>query len=316
MWLAWFASHCAEGFADLSRRGGHEDQVEHWERRARELKQAADNAAWDGAWYMRAFDDDGQPWGSQECDECRIDSIAQSWSVLAGGPDRDRGRQAMRSASEWLVDRELRLVRLLTPPFDRTPRDPGYIRAYPPGVRENGGQYTHAATWLGMAQAKLGNGEEAYRIFDLINPIRRCASREDAERYRAEPYVMPADVGGAAPFEGRAGWTWYTGAAAWSWRLGVEAILGLELVGGALHIAPCLPKGWGRFRARLRGPAGAISLRIDDPEGLGTGAVEITVNGHAHSSATVEFPTDGATVEVTARLRVEPAKGRPPACDL
>ncbi|WGT51329.1 GH36-type glycosyl hydrolase domain-containing protein [Thioclava nitratireducens] len=316
VWLAWFASHCAEGFADLSRRGGHEDQVEHWERRARELKQAADNAAWDGAWYMRAFDDDGQPWGSQECDECRIDSIAQSWSVLAGGPDRDRGRQAMRSASEWLVDRELRLVRLLTPPFDRTPRDPGYIRAYPPGVRENGGQYTHAATWLGMAQAKLGNGEEAYRIFDLINPIRRSASREDAERYRAEPYVMPADVGGAAPFEGRAGWTWYTGAAAWSWRLGVEAILGLELVGGALHIAPCLPKGWGRFRARLRGPAGAISLRIDDPEGLGTGAVEITVDGHAHSSATVEFPTDGATVEVTARLRVEPAKGRPPACDL
>ena len=308
VWLAWFAAHCAEGFADLAQCGGYDDQVEHWQRRAIELKRAAEGAAWDGAWYVRAFDDDGQPWGSKDCDECRIDSIAQSWSVLAGAPDRGRVKQALNSATEWLVDGDLRLVRLLTPPFDHTPRDPGYIRAYPPGVRENGGQYTHAATWLGMALAKLGDGDAAYRIFDLINPIRRSATREDAERYRADPYVMPADVGGAAPFEGRAGWTWYTGAAAWSWRLGIEAILGLELLGGALHIAPCLPKGWGGYRARIRGPSGTIALRVEDPAGLGSGSVEVTVDGSVHPDATIEFPTDGTTLEVTVRLSGQPGE--------
>ncbi|MFC2968231.1 GH36-type glycosyl hydrolase domain-containing protein [Acidimangrovimonas pyrenivorans] len=309
VWLAWFAAHCAEGFADLAAGAGREELVEHWRHRAQDLKQAADRSAWDGAWYVRAFDDDGQPWGSKDCDECRIDSIAQSWSVLAGGPDQDRAEQALRSASHWLIDPELRLVRLLTPPFDRTPRDPGYIRAYPPGVRENGGQYTHAATWLGMAFAERGAGDEAYRVFDLINPIRRSASVEEAARYRAEPYVIPADVGGAAPFEGRAGWTWYTGAAAWSWRLGIEAVLGLQLVDGALQIAPCMPKGWGGYRARIRGPAGDIALRVEAPEGVGSGPVELTVNGQRSPGATVTFPTDGSTAEITVQLRAARDQG-------
>lgn len=169
------------------------------------------------------------PWGAVENIECQIDSIAQSWAVLADAPDKTRAEQAVRAAAERLIDRDRRLVRLLTPPFDKTPRDPGYIRAYPPGVRENGGQYTHAAAWLAWAFVKLGDGDAAYDIFDLVNPLKRGATREEAQSYRGEPYAIPADIGGAGPFEGRAGWTWYTGAAGWVWRLGVEGILGLEL---------------------------------------------------------------------------------------
>ena len=310
VWLGWFAAHCAEGFADLAMRMGRDELIEHWQQSARSLKQAVDRSAWDGDWYIRAFDDDGLPWGSKECDECRIDSISQSWAVLAGSPERARAEQAVRSAEEKLVDPDRRLVRLLIPPFEQTPRDPGYIRAYPPGVRENGGQYTHAATWLGIAHAGLGDGDAAHRIFDLINPLRRSAMQEAADGYRAEPYVMPADVGGAAPFVGRAGWTWYTGAAAWSWRLGVEAILGLELRDGALHIAPCLPKGWGEYRARIRGPKGAIALDVRDPDRTGNGSPVLQVNGRAYSGGTVAFPTDGSTTEVAVRLSVRPRADR------
>ncbi|KAA9007140.1 cellobiose phosphorylase [Histidinibacterium aquaticum] len=294
VWLAWFAAHCGKAYADLADRVGRTEEAAAWRASATDLQQAAERAGWDGAWYRRAFDDEGEPWGSSVNTECRIDSIAQSWAVLSGAPDAPRAEAAVRSAASHLIDPEHRLVRLLAPAFDKTPRDPGYIRAYPPGIRENGGQYTHAATWLGLAFARLGQGEEAYRVFDLINPIRRSATERDMQLYRGEPYVMPADVGGAPPFEGRAGWTWYTGAAAWSWRLAVEGILGLELRDGQLHIAPCLPEAWEGYRATVRGPGGAIS-------------VEVRQVGRRHAEAseavggpgrTVEFPTDGTTREV------------------
>ena len=177
---------------------------------------------------------------------------------------------------------------LLTPPFDRTPRDPGYIRAYPPGIRENGGQYTHAATWLGLAFAALGDGDRAYEVFDLINPVRRSATPADIARYRGEPYIMPADVGGAAPFEGRCGWTWYTGAAAWAWRLAVEGVLGLELREGRLRVAPCLPEGWAGYRAIVRGPDGAIEVTVS---ALG--------DGSRLTGETFDFPADGTTIRVS-----------------
>lgn len=302
VWLAWFAAVCADGFADLAMRVERAELADHWRHRAGALRRAADRAGWDGAWYMRAFDDDGLPWGSAACDECRIDSISQSWAVIAGSDAADRAAQAMRSAEAMLVDHRLRLVRLLTPPFDQTPRDPGYIRAYPPGVRENGGQYTHAATWLGIAQAGLGDGEGAYRIFDLINPVRRSSDPDQVARYRGEPYSMPADVGGAPPFEGRAGWTWYTGAAAWAWRLGVEAILGLELRDGRLRIAPCLPGGWGGYSAEIAGPKGRIALRVEDPDGLGGGMAELKVDGSLAPGNTVDFPTDGSVRQVVLRI--------------
>ena len=207
-----------------------------------------------------------------------------------------------------LVREDQRLIRLLWPPFHQTNRDPGYIKAYPPGIRENGGQYSHAAAWLGLALAGLGDGDGAWRAFDIINPIRRSASRGDAEHYRTEPYVLAADVASVAPHIGRGGWTWYTGAAAWTWRLGVEAMLGLRLRGGELLIDPCLPKEWGLARAELRGPKGTLAIVIEDPEHLGQGAVDMTVGGVAASGATVAFPTDGSVREVRVRLRQKPHK--------
>ncbi len=303
VWLAWFAATCAEAFADLAGEVGRHDLDDLWRARADDLRRAADAAGWDGAWYARAFADDGLPWGSKESEECQIDSISQSWAALADGPSPERTGAAVNAATDRLVDRETRLVRLLTPPFDRTLRDPGYIRAYPPGVRENGGQYTHAAAWLGLAHARLGHGDLAYEIFDLINPIRRSDSLNEAEFYRGEPYVLAADVRGAGPGTGQAGWTWYTGAAGWSWQLAVEGILGLSLQHGAVRIAPRIPTSWGEAMVRINGPEGGLIVTIEDPERVGTGHVELAVDGHPAEGDCIAIPTDGTERRVTARLR-------------
>ncbi|WP_157672210.1 GH36-type glycosyl hydrolase domain-containing protein [Chelatococcus sp. GW1] len=303
VWLAWFAAVCADTFAGLASETGRNDLHDIWKARADDLRRTADAAGWDGAWYARAFADDGLPWGSKESDECQIDSISQSWAALAGGPSPDRSAMAVAAATERLVDHDARLVRLLTPPFDRTPRDPGYIRAYPPGVRENGGQYTHAAAWLGLAHARLGDGDESYRIFDLINPIRRAGDRSEAELYRAEPYVVPADVRGAGPGIGQAGWTWYTGAAGWTWQLAVEGILGLSLQRGAVRIAPRLPRSWGGAEVRVKGPDGTLVVTIEDPDRIGGGRVELAVEGRPLDGDCIALPTGGIERRVTARLR-------------
>ena len=302
IWLAWFAAVCADTFSKLASEVDRDDLAGLWSGRAADLRLAADTEGWDGDWYARAFADDGLPWGSKESEECRIDSISQSWSALGGSPSPKRTATAIASATEHLVDQDARLVRLLTPPFDRTPRDPGYIRAYPPGVRENGGQYTHAAAWLGLANARLGDGDEAYRIFDLINPIRRTDDPAGAALYRGEPYVLAADVRGAEPGIGQAGWTWYTGAAGWTWQLAVEGILGLTLRRGDVRIAPCLPRHWGGAQAVVKGPDGTLAITIEDPEGLGTGLVEITVDGNQIQGDVVAFPAGGGQANVTARL--------------
>ncbi len=303
IWLAWFAATCAETFANLAKDFGRNDLDTLWRACADDLRRAANTSGWDGAWYMRAFADDGLPWGSKDSDECQIDSISQSWAALADGPSLERNLAAVTAATDHLVDHDERLVRLLTPPFDRTPRDPGYIRAYPPGVRENGGQYTHAAAWLGLAHARLGNGDMAYRIFDLINPIRRTEDLDGVKLYRGEPYVLAADVRGAGPDTGRAGWTWYTGAAGWSWQLAIEGILGLSLQRGAVRIDPRIPTSWGGARARINGPDGALIVTIEDPEHIGTGRVELEIDGQPVDGDCIAIPAGGITLCVTARLR-------------
>lgn len=303
VWLAWFAAACADAFAKLALEAERSDLDAFWRSRADDLRRAADTAGWDGEWYVRAFADDGLPWGSKICDECQIDSISQSWSALADGPSHERTVRALAAATGRLVDPENRLVRLLAPPFDRTPRDPGYIRAYPPGVRENGGQYTHAAAWLGLAHARLGDGDRAYEIFDLINPIRRTTNLADTDLYRAEPYVLPADVRGADPGVGAAGWTWYTGAAGWAWQLAVEGILGVSLHRGDIRISPRLPKSWGRAMIRVNGPGGSLKITIEDPENLGSGRVEIAVDGIPVDGDCVALPSNGVTRNVAVRLR-------------
>jgi cyclic beta-1,2-glucan synthetase len=303
VWLAWFAAATADGFADLAEGAGRGVVAGLWRSRAVQLREAADAAGWDGAWYKRAFDDEGLPWGSAENDECRIDSIAQSWSVLSGSDPAPHSGEAMDSLARHLIDPEARLVRLLTPPFDRTPRNPGYIRAYPPGVRENGGQYTHGAAWAGLAYSALADGDRAYAVFDIINPVRRTETGEKTALYRAEPYVLPGDVLGAAPHTGRAGWTWYTGAAAWTWKLGVEGILGIRIVDGKLDLRPCLPRHWPRAEATLLLPGkGRMRITIEKREDLATGAPRLEVDGVHWDGGLIPFPQEGGTRDVRVRV--------------
>ncbi|WP_112322260.1 GH36-type glycosyl hydrolase domain-containing protein [Oceanibium sediminis] len=302
VWLAWFQIATVGLFAPLARDAGRPDDAERWETHARKLEQALSDQAWDGEWYLRAFDDDGQPWGASRNEECRIDLIAQAWSVLSGLPADARARAALNAAEAELVDPKARLIRLLTPPFDKTDRDPGYIHAYPPGIRENGGQYTHAAAWLGAAHAALGDGERAWRVFDLINPIRRSASLPDATHYRREPYVLPGDVSGVGEQTGRGGWSWYTGSAGWAFQLGLSGILGISPRPGAVHIAPCLPRKWGGARVRLSGANGCLDITIEDPERVGHGTVRISRDGKPMTGEQVPYPGPGRTSAVLVRL--------------
>jgi cyclic beta-1,2-glucan synthetase len=215
-----------------------------WEAHADSVRQAIERDGWDGAWYRRGQFDDGTLLGSASSAECQIDSIAQSWAVLSGAARPDRATQAMQSMTDRLIRPDLAL--LFAPPFDSSMPDPGYIKGYPPGLRENGGQYSHAAMWAILAQTALGNGDAAGALFALANPINHTRNPADVGRYKVEPYVIAADVYSVAPHEGRGGWTWYTGSAAWMYRAGIEGILGLTRHGALMRFAPCLPKAWPR----------------------------------------------------------------------
>jgi cyclic beta-1,2-glucan synthetase len=233
--------------------------------------------------------------GSRRSRECTIDSIAQSWAVISSAAEPVRARAAVRAASKALILEEDRLVLLLRPPFDSALHDPGYIRAYPPGVRENGGQYTHAASWLGWALVELGDGAAAEHLFRLLNPLLRAGSPEACARYGVEPYVLAADVYGRPPWIGRGGWTWYTGAAAWTYRLGVEGILGLRREAGRLRVDPCSPPYWGGFEAWVHEGDAELHVIVEDPDGVGKGVVSMSMDGVtlASTGALLEASTPG-----------------------
>ena len=303
VWLGWFLCSTMNGFATLCERVGEGAEAEAWRKRAASLGTKIESCAWDGDWYVRAFHDDGSLVGSATERECSIDSIAQSWAVLSGAGDPKRARHALRSADERLVREEDRLLLLLTPPFDTTVHDPGYIRSYPPGVRENGGQYTHAATWLGWAYAKLSDGQRAERVFRLLNPVLRTCTHAESDRYRVEPYVLAGDVYASAPWVGRGGWTWYSGAAAWTWRLGVEGILGLRKEDGMLRIDPCIPPTWKGFEAWLRVGKQEVHVTVENPDAVSTGVATITLDGAPlDSSRIVLDPGATGTREVRVCL--------------
>ncbi|MCB9708501.1 MAG: cellobiose phosphorylase [Myxococcales bacterium] len=280
VWLAWFLCATMNRFADVCESAQSTPaEASEWRVRAESLRAAIEASAWDGGWYVRAFHDDGSLVGSKTERECTIDSIAQSWAVLSAVGDEERAKIAMRAAEEQLVREKDRLVLLLRPPFDVTVHDPGYIRSYPPGVRENGGQYTHAATWLGWAHAALGDGHGAARIFDLINPILCTQSLVDSERYRAEPYVLAGDVYSNKSWVGRGGWSWYTGSAAWAYRLGIEAILGLRKENGQLCIDPCIPPEWKGFEAWIRLGVEEVHIVVENPDAVSRGISSIMLDG-------------------------------------
>lgn len=279
VWLAFFLYDVLTHFADLARRQNDPAAVEQCEQAARMLQANLEKHGWDGRWYRRAYFDDGEVLGSASSPECRIDALPQSWSVLSGAGQEDRAEMAMQSVLEHLVDWNLGVIRLFTPPFDQAPWDPGYIKGYVPGVRENGGQYTHAAVWVTMAAAALRQSETAWRLFHTINPIAHGDTPERIDRYKVEPYVVAADVYTAQGHEGRGGWTWYTGSAAWMYHLLTDTLLGLRLEVDRLRLEPVLPPGWKGYTIHYRyrntvyhikvsvaGPAtwNVRSVRVDD----------------------------------------------------
>ena len=296
VWLGWFLDANLRRFADIAEARGDLRSASEWRRAARELRESLEAEAWDGDWYRRAYFDDGTPLGSSSNPECRIDSIAQSWSVIHGGARSDRAQRAMASVEEYLVHRGDGLVLLFTPPFNDWDVDPGYIKGYLPGVRENGGQYTHAAIWSVIAFATLGDGDRAGELFSLLNPINHASTRAGVHRYRVEPYVAAADVYSQPPHVGRGGWTWYTGAAGWMYRAGVEWILGFRLRGTHLVIDPCVPRVWGEFEITFRYHSSRYEIRVTNPDGVNTGVAHLRVDDATVDPASeIELIDDGAT---------------------
>jgi cyclic beta-1,2-glucan synthetase len=298
VWLAWFQCDVLRAFAELCLLRGDVAAAERYRRRAEAYATAVERTAWDGDWYRRAYYDDGAPLGSAQNTECQIDAIAQSWAVLSGAGDATRSRQAMAAVLRKLVRPEERLILLFTHPFDRTPRDPGYIKGYLPGIRENGGQYTHAAIWTAWALAELGQGTAAGELLRLLNPVLQADTPEKAQVYRVEPYVVCADIYGVAPHLRRGGWTWYTGSAAWLYRLGIERVLGLRKRGAFLEIDPVIPAAWNGFELDYRHGQATYRLRVRNPEGCERGVRHITLDGAPLPEARIPLRDDGGEHEV------------------
>ncbi|MDC8016091.1 GH36-type glycosyl hydrolase domain-containing protein [Tahibacter soli] len=284
VWMGWFLIGVIDAFAPLAEERGDGESAQRWRAHRTKLAQALDAHAWDGAWYRRAYFDDGTPLGSAANDECRIDLIAQAWAVLSGAAPA-RAAQALASADAHLVDREAKLVRLLAPPFEHAEPHPGYIRGYPPGVRENGGQYTHAAMWHAIAHARLGHGDEALRMLQCANPIARSGDAKGAARYRIEPYAVAGDIYAVEPHTGRGGWSWYTGAAAWFYVAAIEEILGLRVRHGRLHIDPCVPAAWRGYSAEYRWRDAVYRIAVANRDGVCKGVRELRLDGRSIDAA-------------------------------
>ncbi len=273
VWLGWFLHTILWEFAKVADARGEPKRAETWRLHVSALKAALERDGWDGEWYRRAYFDDGTPLGTAKDHECRIDSIAQSWGVLSGAAEPARGVRAMAAVDQYLVRRPEGLNLVLTPPFDKTDHDPGYIKGYLPGIRENGGQYTHAAAWTVLAFAALSDGDRAVELFRLINPINRTASRATMQRYKVEPYVLAGDVYSESPHVGRGGWTWYTGSAGWLYRGAIEWILGFRLRGSVLSIDPCIPKSWPSYSMTFRYHSTIYQIKVENPSSVSRGVI-------------------------------------------
>ena len=312
VWLGFFLGEALARFGALAHAQGDTVSATRCGSERTRLQGALEAEGWDGAWYRRAYFDDGAPLGSVASPECQIDSIAQSWSVLSGIAAPERAAQAMDALHQRLVRADDKVVLLLDPPFDQKGPNPGYIAGYVPGVRENGGQYTHGAIWAAMAFAALGQGERAWALLALINPAHHAATPEGMARYKVEPYVMAADVYSVAPHTGRGGWSWYTGSAGWMYRLIVESLLGLRLVTtgseASLRLAPCLPRDWPGCTVEYRYRETLYVIEMTQA-GEGAGAVEVTLDGEPLADAVLPLRNDRATHRVGVRLRAAAPTG-------
>ena len=303
VWLGWFLYLNLTEFAPIAELRGDTGRAKSWRSRAASVQASLEAHAWDGAWYKRAFFDDGTPLGSQKNDECRIDSIAQSWAVISSAADDQRAGQAMESVEQRLVRHDERLLLLFAPPFDQTALEPGYIKGYPPGIRENGGQYTHAAVWSVVAFAMLGDGDKAGELFDLLSPIQHASRRVDVQRYKGEPYAVAADIYSQPPHVGRGGWTWYTGAAGWLYRAGLEWILGFRKQGSALRIDPCIPRDWKHYTITYRHGGTVYRIIVENPNGVCRGVARISLDGTVLAKdALIPLLNDGSEHRVEVLL--------------
>ncbi|EAQ78926.1 GH36-type glycosyl hydrolase domain-containing protein [Blastopirellula marina] len=302
VWLAFFLYYVLEQFAQLARRQGDLALADRYSLEAGRLRGNIEEHGWDGQWYRRAYFDDGTPLGSSSNEECQIDAIAQSWSVLSGGGTHGRPKIAMESVNRRLVRRDARLILLLDPPFDKSDLNPGYIKGYVPGVRENGGQYTHSAIWTVMAAAAMGDNERAWELFSLINPISHGATPDDIAQYRVEPYVAAADVYGVEPHTGRGGWTWYTGSSGWMYRLIVESLLGLHLEGDKMRITPCLPADWTTFQIHYRFRETFYHITIHN-HGAGATVCSMTLDGAKVHEEFISLVDDQCDHEVVVEMQ-------------
>jgi cyclic beta-1,2-glucan synthetase len=308
VWLGWFLHATLNAFAPVAQARGEVALATSWLGHATRLRNALETHAWDGEWYRRGFFDDGTPLGSANNDECRIDAIAQSWGVISGAASPARAARAMEALDAQLLKRDPALAMLFTPPFEQSVQEPGYVKAYPRGIRENGGQYTHAAVWTAIAFAMQGKADRAMEVFNMLNPIRRAANRADVQRYKVEPYVVAADVYSEAPHAGRGGWTWYTGSAGWLYRAGLEWILGFRLRENRLTLAPCIPPGWTGFTVNYQHRGTPYEIIVDQQPDA-RAVAQLVVDGIVLNAGlnTIELSDDGAKHSVHLMWRAATA---------
>ena len=304
IWLGWLLCANIANFVAFAEQRGQHDRAAAWRQHATSLREALERDGWDGDWYRRGYFDDGTPLGSASSSECRIDSIAQSWGVISGAADQARATRAMAAVDENLTLRDDGLALLFTPPFEQTTLDPGYIKGYPPGIRENGGQYTHAAIWSVQALAKLGDGDKAAELLSLLNPINHARTWAAAQRYKVEPYVVSADIYSVPPHVGRGGWTWYTGSAGWMYRAGLESILGFTVGGTTLRLDPCVPRAWRDFEIVFRHRTSRYEGSVKNHARVCRGIARLELDGQAllHGSTDIMLVDDGATHHVRVIL--------------
>lgn len=304
IWLGWFLYSILTDFVLICRKKKDNNRADRYENIAKEISKALEENAWDGNWYRRAYFDNGVPLGSAENTECKIDSLSQSWAVISGAGREERINKAFEALEHYLINKDDGLVMLLTPPFDEGDLEPGYIKGYIPGVRENGGQYTHAAVWVVMAYAKLGMGDKAWEIYNMLNPINHTNTPMEVARYKVEPYVMAADVYAVHPHIGRGGWTWYTGAAGWMYRVGLQYILGLNIKGSKLLIDPCIPRAWQNYNMEYTYKSTKYKITVNNPSNVSKGVVKLVIDSNSVSGNIIELVNDSKVHNVEVIMGV------------
>ena len=302
VWLGFFLYNVIERFIPFIKEKEDIERVRRYNEILSKLKNSLNTAGWDQRWFRRAFMDEGQILGSIENDECKIDSIAQSWSVISGAGELDKQKIAMESLENHLVDKENGIIKLLDPPFNEGNLNPGYIKSYLPGVRENGGQYTHASCWAIIAKAMLGEGSKALELYRMINPIEHAKTKDAVNKYKVEPYVIPADIYGESNLAGRGGWTWYTGSSSWYYKAGIEYILGLKIKNNILSLNPCIPKDWTEYSIRYKFGRSIYNIKIKNPNGKETGVTSFKVNGEEIENKELRLVDDGKVYDIEVEM--------------